>query len=501
MKKIRAGLNTFIGKTHIPVWLAILLTAVIVLRIPSFFEPFSYGDEMIYLTLGEGVRQGMTLYKDIHDNKPPLLYLAAAVAGNVFWFKAILAFWNVITIVLFWHLAKALFPTRDKLQKLATVIFGILTTIPLLEGNIANAEMFMVGPTIAAFLILLTRKLKFGNLFGAGVLFSIATLFKVPAVFDIPAIIAFWLITSTLNKSSLKEIAKNSLFLGLGWATPIALSFVWYYFAGALKEYFVAAFLQNVGYLSSWRGSAVAKPFLLRNLPLLIRGAVVAGTAVVLYLRKKRLSKPFVFLTLWLMLALFAATLSERPYPHYLLQAVAPISLLLGVLFAEKTIEQSLVIIPLAIAFFVPVYYKFWYYPTTPYYVKFVNFALGKIDKTQYFDTFGTQVARNYQIADFLVKSSTPKDHVFVWGPDGSTIYALSRRLPPGKYVIDYHINDFSSRKDEAALLEKSRPKFIVLLPDAGPFPEIIPLLRSSYISVLTLDGAEIWSLRQKPAR
>lgn len=488
-------MKRLIEKTHIPVWLAIVLGVVVILRIPTFFEPFSYGDEMIYLTLGEGIRRGLTLYKDIYDNKPPLLYLLAALAGNVFWFKAILAFWNLITIVVFWHLAQALFPKKFKLQKLATIIFALLTTIPLLEGHIANAEAFMIGPTIAAFLILLTRKANFKNLFASGALFSVATLFKVPAAFDILAIVIFWVITTGLRKNSLKEALKKTLFLASGFITPIAFTLVWYLATGALRDYVTAAFLQNLGYLSSWRG-AKAEPFLIRNLPLLIRGAAVFVVAVVLYLKRAKLSRQFIFLTLWLVLALFAATLSERPYPHYLLQAVAPISFFLGMLFTEKTIEQSLAIIPLALALFVPVYYKFWYYSSAPYYLRFINFALGKTDRAQYFASFGERVNRNYQIADFLAKSSRTSDRVFVWGPDGSAVYALSRRLPPGKYVIDYHIKDFSSRTVQAGVLTQDKPKFIIILPDAEPFAEIIPLLRRFYLPVLTLDGAEIWKLR-----
>ncbi len=488
-------MKKLIAKTHIPVWLAIVLGIVVILRIPTFFEPFSYGDEMIYLTLGEGIRRGLTLYKDIYDNKPPLLYLLAALAGNVFWFKAILAFWNLMTIVLFWHLSQALFPKKLKLQKLATIIFSLLTTVPLLEGHIANAEAFMIGPTIASFLILLTRKANFKNLFASGVLFSIASLFKIPAAFDILAIVGFWIVTTGLKKDSLRMALKKTFFLASGFLAPIAFTLVWYLAAGALGDYIRAAFLQNLGYLSSWRG-VKAEPFLVRNLPLLIRGAVVAGVGAVLYAKRAKLSKQFIFLTLWLVLALFAATLSERPYPHYLLQAVAPLSFFLGILFTEKTIEQSLAIIPLGLALFVPVYYKFWYYSSTPYYVRFVSFALGKIDKTQYFASFGERVNRNYQIADFLAKSSSTRDRVFVWGPDGSAIYALSRRLPPGKYVIDYHIKDFSSRASQAEVLTQNKPKFIIILPDAEPFAEIIPLLRHSYLPVLTLDGAEIWKLR-----
>ena len=79
----------FIQKIHVPNWLVIILAVVIILRIPTFFEPYSYGDEMIYLTLGEGMSQGIPLYSGLHDNKPPLLYILAAISGRLFWFKAI----------------------------------------------------------------------------------------------------------------------------------------------------------------------------------------------------------------------------------------------------------------------------------------------------------------------------------------------------------------------------------------------------------------------------
>src|SRR3990167_11385237 len=132
----------------LPMWMCGLLVLVLILRIPSFFEPYHYGDEMIYLTLGQGVRQGVPLYSGLHDNKPPLLYLTAAIAGNLFWFKAILALWSLITVYGFWKLVNYLYPKKESLHKISTIIFGLLTTLPLLEGNTVNAELFMIGPVI-----------------------------------------------------------------------------------------------------------------------------------------------------------------------------------------------------------------------------------------------------------------------------------------------------------------------------------------------------------------
>lgn len=156
--KLSHSLKIINKKLHTPTWLFLLMFVVLILRIPSFFEPYSYGDEMIYLSLGEAVRQGVPLYKSIHDNKPPLLYIMAALSGSLFWFKAILAIWNLLTIFVFWKLSQRLFPKKIKLQKIATVLLGLLTTLPFLEGNIANAELFMIGPTILAFYLLLGKK-------------------------------------------------------------------------------------------------------------------------------------------------------------------------------------------------------------------------------------------------------------------------------------------------------------------------------------------------------
>lgn len=506
-------MKTLSKKLHTPAWLFVLLLIVLALRIPSFFEPYSYGDETIYLTLGEAVRRGIPLYKGIHDNKPPLLYIIAAIAGSLFWFKAILAIWHLITVFLFWKLSDALFPSgsetppgrrtiNKKFQVVSTTLFAIFTTIPLLEGNIANAEMFMIGPIIAAFLILLKRKLNFKNLFSAGVLFSVATLFKVPAAFDIPAIIFLWLATAkNLKTESIKKIAANTVYLFAGFATSILFTFVWYSLRGAFHDYLVAAFLQNLGYLSSWRPDTVQEPFIQRNAPLLIRAVIVALGMLILFLKRKKLSKQFIFTTAWLLLTLFAVTLSERPYPHYLIQSVAPMSILAAMLFTLGNIEQVLVIIPLTVAFLVPVYYHFWYYKTTPYYVRFYKFATNQLSKDDYIASFGDRVPRAYKIADFIVTNSKASDKVFVWGPDSSVIYALSRRLPPGKYIADYHITDFSTPQQEVGVLQHDQPMFIIVLPDASFFPDLTSFINDNYGLVDNIDGAKVWKLLKPSIR
>lgn len=481
----------FLHLPDIPNWLLGIMFFAFLLRVPSFFEPYYYGDEMIYMTLGQGVRQGLTLYKDLHDNKPPLLYLTAAAAGNLFWFKVILAFWCVITIFIFYKLAKVILEKNTKAQKISTIIFAVLTTLPLLEGLTVNSELFMMVFTIGALLILLRSQLKTKNIFFAGVLLGIGALYKIPAAFDAPVIVIYWLITKGFKEW--KVVLKDTFILMLGFASPILLTFIWYFIRGTLSDYIKAAFMQNVGYLSSYRPGDIQKSFIEKNGPLLVRAGVVFVGSAIVYILRKRLSKKFILLTIWTLFALFAVTLSERPYPHYFIQVVAPLSMLFSILFAEKSVEQSLVVIPLAITFFVPFYYKFWLYPTIPYYVRFVRFAVGVDNKFTYLNKFSENINQDYEVSEFLKNSSIPGDKVYVWDPNAPSIYALSKRLPPVKYVVPYHVNDYSNKNAEATKIALSLPKFIIINIDYQ-YPELNGVMRNNYILVNRIGRFNIYS-------
>lgn len=479
-------------KIRLPGWLLILLAVVFVLRIPSFFEPYSYGDEMIYLSMGEAVRQGVPLYKTIHDNKPPLLYLTAALAGNLFWFRTILCIWNLFTIVVFWKLTQVILKRNEKAQIVATSFFAIFTTLPLLEGNIANAEIFMIGTTITAFYFILAKKQNLKNIFAAGILLSLSSLFKMPAAFEVPTVIFLWLVLFFDKKIDLNALIKRSFLLAFGFLVPIAISFIFYYLQGALKEYFIAAYAQNVGYLSSWRPDDVQKPFLVKNGPLLIRSAICGLSLFFVLIFRKKFSKTFIFTSAWLLFSLFAITLSERPYPHYLIQAIPSVSILIGIFVASPNMEQIFSLVPLTLFFFVPFYYKFWYYPTTPYYERFVNFAFGKISHEQYINSFNSKLTYYYDVARYVDQTTSKTEKTFIWG-NGSIIYALSRRLPPTKYVADYHISDFSSKEEVLSQLKTISPALIIVLSDSASFTDLTRLLSERYVLVYQNKEAEVW--------
>jgi hypothetical protein len=80
-----------------------------------------------------------------------------------------------------------------------------------------------------------------------------------------------------------------------------------------------------------------------------------------------------------------------------------------------------------------------------------------------------------------------------MWDPDSPAVYALSKRLPPIKYVADYHVNDYSTKEIEAENLAENPPKFIILT-NNHPYPELAFLIKSKYLLVNQIDNANVYS-------
>ena len=477
--------------------LIVLLLIVFILRIPSLFEPHRYADEEIYLTLGQAVRKGLVLYRDIHDNKPPLLYLTAAVAGNLFWFRSLLLVAHAFGVIFFWKLAELIFRNNRVAVFISSSLFGLLSTLPTLEGNIANGENFMIVPALLGTLLfyrilvrpdLLTRLWIF---FGVGFLFSTSFLFKVPIVFDFLSLVLFWCFfvpssTTNLRVYFQRVFSFQFIAMVLGFVLPIALSIAYYSIFGAFEPYVRSALLQNVGYVSSWRGGGG----LLTN-PLVFRGAIVGGVLIILFVLSNTLSLAVRFVSVWTVFSMYGSLLSSRPYPHYLLEALVPVSLLVVLVFVERRLLHRLFpLLLMILVLFAYVENGFWYYATVPYYRNFVLYALGGKDWEAYIDWFGAR--RAYAVSSYLQQHTLPTDRIFVWGTEPS-IYALSDRLPVGRYAVSYHIVDFRSYDETVAAFRNSPPLYIIVIDSLEQFIQLKSFLQQYYILETTVEGVPLY--------
>jgi len=484
-------------------FILIILTVVFLLRLPSLFEPYWYGDEGVYLTVGQGIARGRLLYRDIFDNKTPMIYLlAAAAGGTLVWLRVFLLVSTLATIFFFYELGQKLFVKESWELKAATLFLAFLTTF-LLEGNIANAEIFILLPTLAGlnliFSQLKTKKPQAINFFLAGLILSGGFLTKVPAVLDFGAILIFLIFLRDTRK--FLHFGKEELLLIAGYLLPIALTFFYFGLKGAFHPFFNACFVQMIGYLSSWEtGTHSSSVLSLLKSEIALRGVLTLILLILVEKYRKKIPETVLFSFTWFVLALFGATLSGRPYPHYLIQVIPPLAISFGLLLSPKTkppiitnMALILIILSLALGRY---WRKTWVAPLPSYYQNFFQFILGQKSKEAYFAYFNPQMPQMYRLAEFIKASTKPTEEIFIWGDDPS-LYALSRRLPVTIYTTAYHIKERHQENLVLQSLAQKNPPLIVVDEDSWKFPELAQFLKSQYFQLTDFGHYTVYILSQ----
>lgn len=459
----------------------LLLALVIVLRLPSLFEPYWHGDEGITLTVGQSVRNGAILYKNVADNKTPLLYFLASIFYTLQSFRLLLFIWTLASTVVFYFIAKILLKTRGIL--LSLLVFILLTSTPYMDGNIANGEIFFILPNLLGIYLFLKgfQNNKILSLVFSGIFFGIGFLFKVPAIFDFIGIILLFSIYF-INKP--KKMFISLLSLITGFILPNFLIVLFFYFKGAINSYWQYAFLWNFTY-SSWNNN-----LLIPYGNILVRVLPISFVIIFIFI-KRFVIKPFLaMIILWFSFSLFGSYISARGYIHYFLPIVPPLSLVLGKLFNYKK-NWALIIIILIIS------YRFFRDPGSfqyqiSYYNNYWKYALGKEDIISYRNFFDPNTNRTYKIADYLKTAKSGK--IFIWGDD-PLIYSLSQRGMVGKFSTAYNINWEENRKVETFNNLKSTPPVYILYDKQVKFNfyKLDNFINEEYNFVKDIDGVRIY--------
>jgi hypothetical protein len=461
------------------------------LRFPSLFEPDWYGDEGIYQVLGMGIRQGRLLYKGIFDNKPPLLYVFYSfVNGDLFWIRFLNLLFGLGALITFFYLSKKLFNNKY-LSYFSTIIFGIFFGLPIIEANIANAENFMLLPIILGALLLINKGKSKRKEIIAGLLIGIAFLFKIVAVFDFAAFLIFIIFTD--RAFSFKEISKEKILavlykiypFVLGFIIPIFLTFVIFAIQGNLPDFIKAAFFSNIGYVGYGNNFIIPQGLLILKL------LILAVFIWFIYFKREKLKVEGIFIYLWFAFSMYNAFFSERPYTHYILVLLPSFCLLLAYLFdtqirqklsdfrKHKSFYQfflswgstagKLIIIG---ACLILIIHHFWFFTKTgSYYKNFFLFVTNNESVISYQGSFDKNTPFDYEIAGYIKSNTISSDSIFLWG-NNSQLYKLTDKMPAGKYAVAYHITNFKDGiSNTKQALEKTKPKFIIIMKNAGNYP------------------------------
>lgn len=467
----------------------LLLTSFLffLLRWPSLFEPYWYGDEGVYQAVGILLNNGQSLYSQAWENKPPLLLVIYAILhSDQFLIRTASLIFGLISVWFFYLTAKRLFPKAKNAVVISTLVYTILFGINLVEGNIANAENFMMLPIlISAYLFasedLVKRVLETKTYFLAGLILSLAFLTKVVAAFDFLAFSTFLIFTQ--NKNS-KEIIHKKLFpFILGFILPVLITMFYFLLNGNFKEFLNAFILRNISYVGYENEFFI--PHGLLFLKIIILGIFLSF----LYLQRKNISRNALFVFVWFGLSLFSAYFSQRPYTHYLIVLLPSFCLMIAVLIPEKK-ERLIALITLVLALIIirqTFILKF--EKVIPYYSNLIAFCINKKDVNSYQSFFDKRTPRDYLLASYIRTTTNKNDKVLIWG-NNAQVYKLSEKIPIFRYTVAYHTLTFPNGIQEMEnAIEKEKPKYIILMPDVP----IFPLSLSSYSEKARIENAIIY--------
>lgn len=467
------------------------------LRFPSLFEPNWYGDEGVYQVVGDAITHGRLLYSGIWDNKPPLLYMIYGFFGSdQFAIRFLSLIVGLLSIFLFYKICKKLF-TSQKISFLVTVFFSLFLALPVIEGNIANAENFMIAPTLLSSLILLnlkndnTKKTQNKNIllvFLSGLTLSVSFLLKIVAIFDFAAFLVFMsiftdkkFIEHIKNKKYQTYEVKKVFFFIIGFIILPIITILFFFVKGSFSDFLNATFFSNIGYVGYGNKLIIPQGLLLIKLGLLVL------LIIFLSLKRSKLKLNSTFVLLWFAFSLFNAFFSQRPYTHYLLVLLPTFSLLLGLTFSEKRFVAINVLILIVSTLLILKNFTF-YAKDFSYYGNFLSFVTGSKTVSQYQRFFDNQTPIDYELSIYIKTHTKATDPIFDWG-NNAQLYKLTDKLPPGRYAVAYHITGARQGIRETMNdIKTKKPKLILIM-----LGQNFPFALSNYRQKIILENVLVY--------
>jgi hypothetical protein len=477
-----------------------LLVLTVVLRVPSLFEPLWYGDEAVYLTIGQQLLRGDLLYVDIFDNKPPLLYYLTAGSLAVFGhsvvaIKLLALVFSVGALLAFYHLAQLLLDKRAAL--LGVVILSLLITPTWLEGNVVSSEILMVLPTCVGVLLGFQRRF-----FVAGCCFGLAFLLKVPAIFDFGAFFVF--VALGVERGFERQTLWHLFRLTAGLFAPFALTIAFFGVQGGLDEYLNAVFFSGVDFTSSDQTTTANDKFLFSHGRLLLNALPVLLLVSALALRTLRRWRAeqantvteFEFMLLWLVFAFYGALLAGRAHEHYLIQVAPPFALLMSFVLTRADYRRFFGAAALLLVVAIALDQDFELMKVSlngqqqstldnyqDYNDNFFDYATGDKSFVDYANDFDGHMTVDARIAQRLHEDGAGHDDSLYVFSDQTAIYFRSGLQPAARYIAYYHLEWDQSRKPEtAAELANNPPRYIVAEePPENVFVELEEIITEMY--------------------
>jgi 4-amino-4-deoxy-L-arabinose transferase-like glycosyltransferase len=466
----------------------------LLLLAPLFGTPFE-PDEGAYGTIARGWLNGAIPYRDLWDNKGPLLYLwyaasfvtlgESTVAPRIF--AAIAA---GLSVLFTWATARTLFDRR--LAAIAAALFA-LSFLNIYIQVAANSEVFMLLPATAGLWAFAVgaRSHNLLAFFAAGALTSLALFTRQSAVFILIGYCAWVGVLSIRYPEERPRLLRGLGALAAGAALGATPFVVYFAVHSALYDLWFAMFEFN------WTRSGEL-PIYMKLVPPIVNPVPLTGGLAFWTLaglgvwRLTRRGGRFSWLIItFLASSEAAAQTMGRLFPHYSVHLMpgAALAGAFGVLFVRDRWREgrrtpayalaATALITLGAAAFV------YTQPT----------AAQRFEVQYWWRAQGSLVAP--EIAEAIATMTEPRDYVYEWGTK-SQIYFLADRQPASRWLHNRAYEVDKSIIDEVITdLHEKQPKVILLRVNHYLPGELSDYLEEHYRFAERVEYALIYQLKE----
>lgn len=444
--------------------LLLLCLVPILLYLPFLGAPFER-DEGVYATIAQGVLHGQVPYRDLFDNKPPLVYGWYSISFLLFGEtvvapRLVAAVFLSLTAVALYHQVKLVMPKPA--AWIGAFLFALSTGLPWVALH-ANTEAYMLLPLVSS-LMFFTIGIKRGGrrwFFIAGLLAGMAIMTKQVAVWNLLALAAIAVYYHRRTALSFWQAVAPTAWLMGGAVVSVFLIALPFALNGALDDLVYA----NVGYNWVYMGfisnaqrlanlgygmlffCAIAAPF--------VAGAL-AGLVVIW---KQRATATDYMLLAWGAASVIGVASGGRFFPHYFLQLMPALAVLTGVLVYERLVKGRQIALSKPAVALATLVIVVSLGTTTVLYLAPTQAEEQVVSSIYYQKEWE---ASSEGLGKYLRAHTGPDDTIFNYGRE-SQVYFYADRAPAIPYFYDWAIQYDAVPMDEVLdRLNAARPAYIV---------------------------------------
>jgi len=406
--------------------LGIMVTVLILLRIPSLFEPHWNTDEGTYAAIAHFLHSGSILYKDVWDDHPPGIHILYFIVGyfttlNLFVIKLINLLFSIMTVLVIYKLAKRFF---NKALGLISVFFAIFVLgLPLLEPSTTHPENFFILFSLLGIYNLLKEQNRTTLI--SGIWFGISAMFDLRVIFILCGVFIAILVP-VITKNQKKKVFTTIIFFIIGLVIPWVISTLFLISQNSLTD-FTRHVLET--FVNQFKMESVDSLgfILVQSNP--TSRAIFSITTIlfgVFLFVKKAISRNQLFILLWGIATVYAILFPQVPHMHYLIQAIPIFAIISGyVIHRIQTTPGLKATVKFLSIYLLSIFFVLGFYSlgkdiinsgtTIRYYVNFVQYLTTSKDTTSYSQFFGDTINDGYLLNTYINQNMPDQKDIYVW--------------------------------------------------------------------------------------